>query len=679
MPRVKNTLPGVTSRVKGQRSLDVPYLHRFPLQWSHPVWETTEFWRWTVQNIPVAMDCRETLISYITSLEWKLEPRESDDRDELKGEIEYHTELLEQGGRPDLVGWDFVKLIESVLQDYFDTPFGSGVETVREGDKEGGKIRYIIYMDSATLFPTLNEKYPIAQRIKEEPTTPVVFPKHSVNRVYISPRAEIKYEGWGMAPPEKIFLAMDQVRKGDIYLAKFLVDTPEAGLLDLIDMDQESATEWIEAFKDLYTGIDPFKIPVLYQHDQPAKWIPFGRSPHELMFNESYYQYVVLVCSAYGLTPTDIGFSSKGGGGGETLAGSIRDERRTRRSGVARTKNSLKYFFDRMLPKTLEFKWIDVDDEVSVSQSRARLAGATAYAQLIDSRVLSPKESRMQMIADGLITIAIPEDPPEEDFPDELEPQGNSERPGMLGRPIQPTEGGHGEISASKAFSTIAENYLNLENVKLRKITRAILPTITVETDTVFSNLDVDEYDWWVAWHDQVLWGDLRDEIPELTLSTLDSSVKSIEQIVRAEGWFDLKTQDVTRFVNDYVRIFRELREDYYVTQSKKDYEFGKSDAYVVSVEPDEELEKRFKSELRGIFRDFWKDVPNYFAKSVISGIRNSIITVGKLQILDRKSDIDDNNYIIPAIKKEISQLYGKLSMELDQRIMESIDKILEE
>ena len=678
MPRTKKTLPGLPSRVKGQRSLDIPFLHRFFPQWQQPKWETTEFWRWTVRNIPLAIDCREVLISYITSLEWKIEPIESSDRDELKSEITYYTKLFDNGGRPGLAGWDFIKLIESILQDYLDTPFGAGVETIREGDKAEGKIRQIIYMDSATLFPTLKDQYPVAQRIAENPIGLVVFPAHAVNRLYISPRAEIKYEGWGMAPPEKIFLALDQIRKGDIYLAKFLVDTPEAGILDLMNMDQTAATDWIQAFQDLYTGIDPFKIPVLYEHDMAAKWIPFTRPPAEIMFGETYHQYLTLVTAAYGLSPTDIGFASKGGGGGETLGGSIRDERKTRRSGVARTKKSLKYFFDRMLPDTLQFLWIDTDDEVSVAQSRARLANATASSQYIEKRIFSPKEMRLQTIADGLITIAVPEDVPEDEFPEELDPKPPNERPGMLGKPIAPSSGGHGEASALSTFSTFVEKYIDVENIRLRKLARSVLPSIVTEVNSVFRDLEVSEYDWWVSWHNQALWGDL-DDIPELTLATIGSSKDIIAGIIKSEGWLNLDRPDVTEFVNSQIGIFRNIREDFYVTQSQKAYEFGEIDEFKSFVEPSSDIEKKFKSQLRGVLRDFWKEIPEFFAKNVIAGARNSLIRTGKLQLLDKSDYVDDNNYIIPAIRRELSENKDILSQEFDNRMMMLINNLLEE
>ena len=84
--------------------------------------------------------------------------------------------------------------------------------------------------------------------------------------MYISPRPDIKREGWGLAPPEKTYLALEMLNRGDYYYANLLIDTPAAGILDLGDMAQDSAEEWVKAWRKMLTGIDPFKIPVLYEH-----------------------------------------------------------------------------------------------------------------------------------------------------------------------------------------------------------------------------------------------------------------------------------------------------------------------------------------------------------------------------------------------------------------------------
>lgn len=455
MPRIKHTTPE-PSREKGQRSLmpENHFLWRLIPSWLRPNWYDADMWRNFVLMQPVAVNCKEALIASTSSLDWKIEPRDSSQRDELRDEIRYYEKLLQNGS-----GIDFIELMEWIAQDYLDLPFGSGVETIRSPDNETGKVVWIEPLDGGTLFPTLNDDFPVGQALKTNLENTVYFPYYAINRLYMSPRTRIERKGWGMPPPEKIYLALEMLNRGDKYYASLLLDTPQAGLLDLMDMEKGDAMEWIKSFQDLMTGIDPFKIPVLYEHTAKAEFIPFGRPPTELTFGSITLKYAALVCAGYNVSLSDIGLGMSGSGG-ETLAGSIREERKTRRTGFSRIKSKTKYFFDRILPDELEFKWIDPDEELGVAIGRSRLATLTAMNLAIDKRVLTPREARLQLIADGLITISIPEDVDENDFsilPAPVSPFAgisdtdknySSKKPGLLGTQIPPSNGGHGEIKS---------------------------------------------------------------------------------------------------------------------------------------------------------------------------------------------------------------------------------------
>ena len=405
MPKTKTSAPRV-SREKGQRSLDLPpeSLTRLIPPWSYPKTLTDgNTWRNVVASQPIAELCRETLISNFIALEWKIEPKDSDQRDELKEQIEYYTEFFWNTGR-----YDYDTIIEWIGRDMLDIPFGGAAEVGREGDRPGGKVLWIEPLDGATLFPYPNREWPIYQHLKEVPMRPIFFPPHAINRVYYSPHTHIQLEGWGIPPPEKVYLALELLNRGDVYYANLLLDTPEAGILDLGDMSEVSAKKWIQAFRTMLGGIDPMKIPVLYEHNTDVKFLPFNKPPTDLMFDRVTAKYASIVAAGYGLSLSDIGIQTTTSGG-DTLAGSIRDERKTRRTGFARFKRKMVSFFNFLLPDGLEYKIIDMDDELSVALGRARLANATAASQYIEKRIFTPGEMRRQAISDGLITISVPE------------------------------------------------------------------------------------------------------------------------------------------------------------------------------------------------------------------------------------------------------------------------------
>lgn len=444
--------PPKPTRDSGQRSLDLPvYLDRILPPWGRPNWYNAQVWRNIVLNQPIASICRDTLISYLLSLDWQIEPKDSGKRDELKSEIEYYTDFFTDTG-----DYDWATIIEWIVGDVLDTPFGGGCEVGREGDDEKGKVVWIELLDSATLFPTLNRDYPVGQYVPEASAIgPIYFPAHAVNRMFINPRREIKMKGWSMPPPEKIYLALEMLNRGDVYYAGLLLDTPEAGLLDLGDMSKTSAEQWIKSFREMLQGIDGFKIPVLYEHQNQVKWIPFGRPPTDMLFNDVTMKYASLVAAGYGMSLSDIGMQVAASGG-ETLAGSIRQERKTRRSGFGLVKKKLILFFNRMLPKYLKLRMIDLDDELLAAIGRARLSNATAAAQYVDYGIFTPAELRLQTIADGLISISVPEKIPEDELPEKKQDTA-PERPSLLGRPVAPSAGGQGEVRARLVTELLKE------------------------------------------------------------------------------------------------------------------------------------------------------------------------------------------------------------------------------
>lgn len=488
MPKVKTTAPE-PSRNKGERNVDALFLQRPYFNWNIPEWVNARYWRAAVQQQEICLNCREYHIGRILALDWKIEARDSDKQDELKEEIKYYTKLLTNTG-----DFDYSEIIEWVLSDYLDLPFGSAVEVGRMGDDPEGRVMWIEPLDGATLFPTLSSDWPVGQYVPEGGQNPIYFPKHSINRIYMSPRTEIKRKGWGMAPPEKIFMALNMISRGDIYYAGLLLDTPEAGILDLIDMSRDSAEKWIDAWRKMLAGIDPYKIPVIYEHTQKAEWIPFTRPPSDIMFTDALSHYISIVTAGYGITAGDIGLPEMGG---KTLAGSIRDDRKTNRNGLARTKRKVREFFNKILPDTLQFKLIDLDDEMSVALGRARLANATAWVAMVNAGMFGTGEARRQTIADGLTSISLPEEIPQEvkdEQQNKLNNQfgGGAERPSMLGRPVSPSQGGWGENAARSQFKSWMDKVRDVQDVYLQRLIYLSFPGVLANLQGVIRGLDDD-------------------------------------------------------------------------------------------------------------------------------------------------------------------------------------------
>lgn len=451
------------TREEGQRSTNLTsaYLTRFIPAWQRPIGWNTNMWRAWVFNQPVAMICRETLIASILSLDWKITPRDMKYKSELDGTIRYYTKLFEQGGNNPELQLDYSSMLEWIIADLLDTPFGGVAELGRKGDTENGRVAWIKPLDAATMYPTLNNEYPAVQYYNGVNAVP--FPSWALSRTYMSPRPYMDRQGWGIAPPEKVYFALELLSRGDKYYGNLLLDIPTAGLLDLGDMDKNSAEEWIESFKTFMNEQETgFRVPVLYEHNNPIQFIPFGKVPNDLMFDRITAKYAAIVCAAYGMTLSDVGLAGVGGG---TLAGEIRQDVKFEKTGKARTKKKIKYFLEQILPPTLQFDFIDYDRELNVAMGRARLASATAFQTFVGLKSFSPQEIRNQAIADGLFTITIPDEvPPDSEFPEQPDQQqmiedkkigtGQKKKSGKAtgsnkaGNPKPPSQGGEGEFNA---------------------------------------------------------------------------------------------------------------------------------------------------------------------------------------------------------------------------------------
>ena len=176
-----------------------------------------------------------------------------------------------------------------------------------------------------------------------------------------------------------------------------------------------------------------------------------------------------------------------------------------------------------MLPEVLSFEWIDYDDELNVARGRARMSTMTAFSQAIDKRMLTPKEGRMQMIRDGLITVSIPEEIPMEDF--DVLPEGNSPvRPGEIGNPVAPSQGGHGEPEIGKSASEDAMGIVlkisfedlvgKATNKEIERLINLIAPKVFRQVKGALTKLSgSQEIRRWNILHERALYGKGENDV----------------------------------------------------------------------------------------------------------------------------------------------------------------------
>lgn len=575
-----------------------------------------------VEKQSIAAICRDTLANYLNSLDWMIVARDPDKKDELKGAIKHYTKLFERGNA---YWWemDLSSQIEWFTKDLFTLPFGTASEVGRVDDNPKGRVVWLRPLDGGTLAPTLNFDFPIVQSAPGSQLNPVYLQREFCSRVYLSPRTELRREGWGYAPPERIWRAIEMVSTGDNYYAKFLIDTPEAGILDLMDMDRSTAQEWVKGAQDLFFGVGALKIPVLYEHENAAKWIPFGRPPSELMYDSVTNKYAALICAGYGLTLSDVGFSSESNGG-ETLAGTIRMERVGKSSGKALAKKKWSWYANQILPDSLKWQWVDYDDERNVSKGRARLASAQAGNVWVSNRAFLPSEIRRQAIADGLFSIDLPDDIDENDpeFQNLQQPQFGGNKASNLRTPQSPSNGGQGEIIPQQILQ---KNRASSE-IGIAKASYSANELLAPLISNVLK-LRGDEIPLWEEYVDSYLVG--RAEVEPEIRSVLDSIEARAKSVLKDQPWF---AELANRIENRAVEIEAETRKNKALYRMEKLAE----EEFISGTERETEIAE---AEIqRG-------DLHRVIFDGLLNSMSKYVVFIGKSHLLQGKLEVDATEF----------------------------------
>ena len=452
-----------------QKSLEVPFLWRLPTLWQIPQWAQATQWRWRVANQSIAMLCRQRLINYLTGIPQEVVARDPNEKDALEEDCRYYNKWV-------LKKFDLI--FELLWQDALDLPIGGNVEIARwpvgykpeikDGDEEyrvtrdhpKGHPDRLIFIDGAYLFPTYDDNLPIAERIPEMDVV-VYFKPDDLGRIGILPRTEMRLKGYFNPPPFQVWKAFGLVDDSDHFYSDLVRNVPQVGILDLMDMSMQDAQDWVGSVRTLFEGTEPFKIPTLYQHEKPANFIPFGKSPQELMMDKIGQHYARIVAASYGLTLGNLGLEPKG----ETLAGSIRDDTQAEAGYnfiVEKTKGLLD---NEVLPPYLEWSPKLQNNEKLTGKGRAFLVNAQALKAAKDSGFIKPSEGQAQLVRDGFLTVEV--EPPNDE---ELAQQAMAARPGFGpdGRPmngkevekvagkVPPAQGGRGDVTG-KALIELAD------------------------------------------------------------------------------------------------------------------------------------------------------------------------------------------------------------------------------
>ena len=305
-----------------------------------------------------------------------------------------------------------------MLQDALELPIGGNAEL--GADEETGLLGGLWHIDGATLYPTYDRDITFVQINPYNGLDRVYFQRGDLMRLRLQPRVDLVKKQYQEAPVESAFTGIEALSRIYTYYLKQLGDTPMVGILDVMDMTPEEATDWAVAFREMLEGIDPLKIPLLYDHTKPARFIPFTRSPQDLNIIENFKRFAEMVASAFGLSIGDLRMFEHE----RVLAGVEASQRVTARSGIGFYAQAIEDMINQNIlfsdesGITFGFKLGMTGEE----QQKAQLAltRSQIIATLVgpSTPVLKPEDAQKQLVQWKVI---------------EVEPSGMPAAPGLEG------------------------------------------------------------------------------------------------------------------------------------------------------------------------------------------------------------------------------------------------------
>lgn len=371
------------------------YLTRQPLYITNPTLFTADQWR-LVAKEPITKLCIRHINREISALEYKITSENDGDEDTIK----YYTDKFDNADDGD--GWDI--WISRMLQDAMILSIGGNSEAAP--DDITGMLGGLYHIDGATLYPTYDPSIPFVQINPYNGLDRVYFLKNDVLRLILQPRTDLLRKMFQEAPVESAFPAIDALAKIYMFYIKQLSDTPMAGVLDLMDMKESEVIDWAKSFREMFEGIDPLKIPLLYDHTKPAKFIPFGRTPQDMSIIETFKHFTEMVCSAFGLSITDLRIFEHM----NTRAGSDASQKVTARSGVGYYAQAIEDLINNKILKTaisgIKFAFVLGATGQEQAEATLNLTRAQTLIALVGTNpILKPQDALAQADKWGIITV----------------------------------------------------------------------------------------------------------------------------------------------------------------------------------------------------------------------------------------------------------------------------------
>jgi len=331
---------------------------------------------------------------------------------------------------------------------------------------------------------------------------------------------------------------------------------------------------------------------------------------------------------------------------------------------------------------------------LNVSVGRARLANSTAFGQMIKDKYIAPKEARLQMIADGMITISIPEDVPlESEFPAPPTPFGlqpnnpdKPERPGVLGSPILPSAGGHGEVRSfvskgmsdlKNIFKTKFENIIGkADGLRVKRLVRkAIEINFPFVRGAVTQLSSMAELKAWLTWtNEATLKSEYDENTPDVVIKFIESSKNDMAKELEKDEWWKEEFDLATLYAVLLSLYEEELRKS--VSEVVEMLYLGgminnpNMDASLLVKVSNEKIEQELKKKSKDLQEFVNSGTVYYLVRSLLSSSRDGLssdkIRNKIREGIDLNTILDDNDFVNSVSQSVLAEIRSIMEDRID-------------
>lgn len=309
-------------------------------------------------------------------------------------------------------GKGFDTFISQLLQEYQTLDTGVWIELVGSGEPDTPLTTEIVGMnvlDGLRCYATGNDEFPlIYQSYRRNVLVPVHYTR--VHRMVDSPSPDPAFAGMGLSAMSRAASVSFILMLLQRHQVSNLDEAPANGFIvykGIFPQNVEEAKSKYEGQRSpeqstlLHNMLEVF--PIQDGGDTDVKIVPFSQLPANYNFQEAMQIYVNELALAIGVDPQDI-FPLASGSMGSAMQSHVL-HRKGEGKAYGQILTELERLFNKILPRSLEFKWKPNDTERTKAEAENAQLWVSLSTQMLQGGVID-NEQAVQLLANNVEAFA---------------------------------------------------------------------------------------------------------------------------------------------------------------------------------------------------------------------------------------------------------------------------------